>query len=135
MLPLGLALYETGAGAYLGQTLIEMLGGRGPLAVLAGIYLLAMLLTQFVSGQATAVITTPVALGAAAQLGANPYAFAMATALACSTAFMTPIAHPVNLLVMGPGGYSPRDFLRLGLPLSLICLAVLLLVLPVFWPL
>lgn len=135
MLPLGLALYETGAGAYLGQTLIEILGERGPLAVLAGIYLLAMLLTQFVSGQATAVITTPVALGAAAQLGANPYAFAMAAALACSTAFMTPIAHPVNLLVMGPGGYSPRDFLRLGLPLSLICLAVLLLVLPVFWPL
>jgi di/tricarboxylate transporter len=135
MLPLGLALQQTGAAAILGQALIQTLGGFGPLMLVAGIYLLAMLLTQFVSGQATAVIVAPIALSAATQIGANPHAFAMAAALACSTAFLTPMAHPVNLLVMSPAGYTPRDFVRIGLPLTALCFVVLLIVLPIFYPL
>jgi di/tricarboxylate transporter len=135
MLPLGLALTTTGAAAWLGQVLIQVFGGRGPLLLLAVFYLMTMLLTQFLSGQAAAVIVAPIALSAAIQINSSPYAFAMAAALACSTAFMTPIAHPVNLLVMGPGGYTPRDFLKVGLPLTLVVFSVMLIVLPLFWPL
>jgi di/tricarboxylate transporter len=135
MLPLGIALQQTGAAAFLGQTLMQTLGSWGTLALLGGVFLLAMFLTQFVSGQATAVIVTPIALSAATQVNANPHAFAMAAALACSTAFLSPIAHPVNLLAMGPGGYTGRDFFKVGLPLTIICAVVLLAVLPIFWPL
>jgi len=88
-----------------------------------------------VTGQAAAVIVAPVALSAAVQIQSNPYAFAMAAALACSTAFLTPIAHPVNLLVMGPGGYTPRDFFKIGSPLTLVVFIVMLIVLPRVWPL
>ena len=135
MLPLGLALSNSGAATWLGAGLIQLLGGFGPLVLLAGVYLLAMGLTQFLSGQATAVIITPIAVSAAVQLQTNPYAFAMAAALACSTAFLTPLAHPVNLLVMGPAGYTPRDFVKVGLPLTVICYIVMLITLPIFWPL
>ena len=135
MLPLGLALTTTGAAAWLGQILIQTFGGWGPLVLVAMFYLMAMLLTQFVSGQAAAVIVAPIALSAATQIHASPYAFAMAAALACSTAFLTPIAHPVNLLVMGPGGYTPRDFFKVGLPLTLVVFSVMLIVLPLMWPL
>ncbi len=133
MLPLGLALTTTGAAAWVGQILIRTFGSWGPLALLSVFYLAAMLLTQFVSGQVAAVIVAPIALSAATQINSNPYAFAMAAALACSTAFLTPIAHPVNLLVMGPGGYTPRDFFKVGLPLTLTAFVVMLIVLPYVW--
>jgi di/tricarboxylate transporter len=135
MLPLGLALTQTGAAAWVGQVLIQVFGGFGPLLLLAMFYLMAMLLTQFVSGQAAAVIVAPIALSAAIQINSSPYAFAMAAALACSTAFLTPIAHPVNLLVMGPGGYAPRDFFKVGLPLTIVVFIMMLVVLPLAWPL
>lgn len=135
MLPLGLALTQTGAAQWVGQVLIQSFGGFGPLVLLSMFYLMAMLLTQFVSGQAAAVIVAPIALSAAVQINSSPYAFAMAAALACSTAFMTPIAHPVNLLVMGPGGYTPRDFFKVGLPLTIVVFVVMLIVLPRVWPL
>jgi di/tricarboxylate transporter len=135
MLPLGLALTQTGAAAWLGQVLIQVFGGLGALILLAVFYLAAMLLTQFVSGQAAAVIVAPIALSAALQINSSPYAFAMAAALACSTAFMTPIAHPVNLLIRGPGGYTSRDFFRVGLPLTIVVFIVMLIVLPLVWPL
>jgi len=135
MLPLGLALYQSGAAAFLGQVLAQALGPLGPLAVLSAIYLLAVLLTQFISGQATAVLITPIAIKTALHVGANPQAFAMAAALACSTAFLTPIAHPVNLLIMGPGGYTSRDFIRIGLPLTVLSFLVTLVTLPLVYPL
>ena len=135
MMPLGIALQETGAAGLIGQGLLQTLGRWGALALLGSVYWMAVLLTQFVSGQVTALIVTPIALSAAAQIGADPRSFAMATALACSSAFLTPIAHPVNLLVMGPAGYQPRDFLRIGLPLSVLCFVVVLAALPIFWPL
>ncbi len=135
MLPLGIALQDTGAAAFVGQMMIQTFGSWGPLAIMGGLFLLAALLTQFVSGQATAVIIAPIALSAASQMGANPYAYAMAAALACSTAFLTPVAHPVNLLIMGPAGYTPRDFLRVGLPLTALCFICTMLILPIFRPL
>ncbi len=135
MLPLGVALNSTGAAAWLGQGLINSLSVFAPWVLLAAIYLMAVLLTQFLSGQTTPIIMTPLALSAAAQSHANPHAFAMAVALACSAAFLTPIAHSINLLVIGPGGYRPRDYLRAGLPLMMVCAITVLLVLPIFWPL
>jgi di/tricarboxylate transporter len=134
MLPLGAALSQTGAASFLGQGLIQTLGGFGSIVLMAGIYLLAVLLTQFLSGQATAVIITPIAISAAAQLNVEPHAFAMAAALACSAAFLTPIGHPINLLIMGPAGYTPRDFLKVGGWLTLICFIVLLILLPILRP-
>ncbi len=135
MLPLGLAMNNTGAAAFIGQVMIDSLHTWGSIVLLGAVVLLTMLLTQFLSGQATAIIAAPIALSAAAQIQANPYTFAMGVALACSVAFLTPLAHSVNLLVMGPGGYVPRDYLKVGLPLTLVCFVVIMLVLPYFWPL
>jgi di/tricarboxylate transporter len=130
MLPLGLALASTGAAALVGNGLVAALGALGPLAVAAGLYWSATLLTQVISGQVTPVVLAPIAIAAAQQLGADPRGIVMAVAMGCSTAFLTPISHSANLLVMGPGGYRFKDYARVGLPLTLILFVVLM---PVLW--
>jgi di/tricarboxylate transporter len=107
----------------------------GPLALTSGIFLLTALLTQVMSGQVSAVVLTPVAVTAAYQVGADPRAVAMAVAVGCGMVFMTPTGHPVNVFVMGPGGYRFRDFLRVGLPMTVLLFLTVLIVLPWFWPL
>jgi di/tricarboxylate transporter len=114
---------------------MQSLGGYGPWVTLAGFYGLTVGLTQVMSSQATAVVLSPIALAAAQAMGVNPLTFAMAVALGCSTAFLTPLGHPVNMLVMGPGGYTFRDFLKAGLPLTLVTFAAVMIALPIFWPL
>lgn len=135
MLPTSIALMNSGATEWLGGLVVSAMAGWGPVALMGGFFLLAAALTQVLSGQVAAVVVAPVAIAAAQQAGADPRALAMATALGCSMAFVTPTSHPVNLFVMGPGGYRFRDFLRVGLPLMLLELVVVLLVLPLFWPL
>jgi len=135
MLPTSIALTQSGATAWLGGLVVSALARWGPVTLAGGMFLLAAGLTQVLSGQVTAVVVAPVAIAAAQQVGADPRALAMATALGCSMSFMTPTSHPVNLFVMGPGGYRFRDFLRVGLPLTLLELGVVLVVLPLFWPL
>ncbi len=135
MLPMGLAMMKTGAAALLAEKLVAVAGPGGPLAVLAGLFVLAALLTQAMNGAAVASVIAPVAIQAAAAIGADPRALAMGVALATSMAFLTPLGHPVNILVMGPANYRFRDFLKVGLPMSLILFVVTLLVLPLFWPL
>jgi di/tricarboxylate transporter len=135
MLPVGIALTKSGAAGWLGQMLVAGLAQWGPLALAGGMLALTTLLSQVMSGQVTAVVLTPIAVAAAQQVGANPRAFAMAVAMGCGMAFMTPTAHPVNVFVMGPGGYKFRDFLRVGLPLTLLLFLTMLIVLPIFWPL
>jgi di/tricarboxylate transporter len=103
--------------------------------MLAGLIILTVLLSQAVKGAAVASIMVPIAIQAAHQIGAEPRALAMGVALATSMAFITPLGHPVNILVMGEGGYQFRDFMKVGLPLTLLLLVVVLLVLPIFWPL
>jgi di/tricarboxylate transporter len=76
----------------------------------------------------------PIALNAAADLGLSPYALLMTISLSASASFMSPVAHPANVLIMGPGGYRFTDYVKVGLPLTLVCLVVTLLVLPLFWP-
>ncbi|MBL8057502.1 MAG: SLC13 family permease [Anaerolineales bacterium] len=133
MLPLGTAIAGTGAAALIGQWLVSGLGGWGPLAVAGGLFLLATLLTQVLSGQVTPVVLAPIAIAAAEHLQADPRGMAMAVALGCSMAFLTPISHSANMLVMGPGGYKFGDYARVGLPLSLVLLVVFLIGLAVFW--
>jgi len=135
MLPLGLALTKSGTAEWLGRLLVAQLSCYGPLALSGGLFLLAALLTQVMSGQVAAVVLAPVAIAAAQQVGAEPRAVAMATALGCSMSFLSPTGHPVNVLVMGPGGYRFRDFVRVGLPLTALLFLTLLFALPVFWPL
>lgn len=135
MLPAGIALTRSGAAEWLGQLLVTSLAQWGALVLTGGMLLSAILLSQVMSGQVTAVILTPIAVAAARQVGAEPRAFAMAVAMGCGMVFATPSAHPVNVFVMGPGGYRARDFLRVGLPLTLVLSLTVLIVLPIFWPL
>jgi di/tricarboxylate transporter len=135
MLPISIAMTETGLAARLGQGLIALLGPMGPLAVIAGLYVLSVLLSQVMSGQVTALVIAPIAISAALQIGTSPQAACLAVAIACSTSFLTPIAHPVNVLVMGPGGYTFRDFFKVGWLLTVVCFVALLIALPLFWKL
>ncbi|HSU81091.1 MAG TPA: SLC13 family permease [Thermoanaerobaculia bacterium] len=135
MLPLGTAMTKTGAADLITHGVLAVLGGWGPLAILAGLIALAVLLNQAMSGAAVAAVMAPIAIQTAQRIGADPRSFAMGIALACSFAFLTPLGSPVNILVMGPGGYSFRDYFRVGLPLVLILFAVVIGLLPLIWPL
>jgi di/tricarboxylate transporter len=135
MLPLGLAMTKSGAAGLLADRLIAVLGPLGPLALLAGLFLLTALLTQTMNGAAVATVIAPIAIGAAQQAGLDPRSLAMGVALASSLAFLTPLGHPVNVLVMGPGGYKFKDYLKVGWPLTLLIFALVMVLLPVFWPL
>jgi di/tricarboxylate transporter len=135
MLPLGIAMNKTGAAAMLANSLTNLLGPYGVMAMLAGLVLLATLLTQVMNGAAVAAVIAPIAIVVAQQFGADPRSMAMGVALATSLAFITPLGHPVNMLVMGPGGYRFRDFVKVGLPLATLMVILILGLLPVFWPL
>jgi len=133
MIPLGLAMTNTGAAALVSSGLVGLLGRWGPLVVAGGIYLATTLLTQILSGQVTPLVIAPIAIAAAQHLGVDPRGMGMAVAMGCSTAFLTPISHSANLLVMGPGGYKFKDYARVGLPLTLLMFVVLLAGLAAFW--
>jgi di/tricarboxylate transporter len=135
MLPLAKALEKTGGVTLIADGLVAGLGGFGPLALLAGVFLLAALVGMFISNTATAVLMAPIAITAAQEIGASPYPFAMTVAVAASAAFATPVSSPVNTLVLAPGGYRFNDFVRVGLPLLLLVMALTLLVVPLLLPL
>lgn len=135
MLPMGIALTKTGAASLLADSLVAFLGTAGPLVLLAGLFIWATLLTQAMNGTAVATVLVPITIQAARQIGADPRAMAMGVALATSMAFLTPLGHPVNVLVMSPGGYRFRDYFDVGWPLTLLLFVVIMLTLPVFWPL
>jgi di/tricarboxylate transporter len=134
MLPTATALENSGALALLVDGLVGGLGEAGPMALLAVLFLLTSLLSQVISNTATTVLVAPVALSAAQQLDVSPYSLLMGVAIAASTAFATPVASPVNTLVLGPGRYRFTDFLKVGVPLQLVALALCLALLPVLFP-
>jgi di/tricarboxylate transporter len=134
-LPLGIAMQITGTAEFLGGLMVDAVGGLGPLALLAGFYILTNLLTQFMSNAASTVVIAPIAIGAAQQIGSDPHSLLMAVAVGASAGFLTPVAHQSNVLVMGPGGYRFGDYFKSGLPLDLLTLAVVLVVVPLIWPL
>jgi di/tricarboxylate transporter len=134
MLPLGIALDQTGAAKFLADGVVAMVGPLGPTGVLAGLLVLTFLATCFIPTAALVVLMAPIVINTSADMGLSPYALMMAIAMAASASFMTPISHPANILVMGPGGYRFIDYLKVGVPLSLVVLLVVMLVLPYFWP-
>jgi di/tricarboxylate transporter len=135
MLPLGIALEQTGAALFLAERVIAVVGGLGPRAVIAGIFILTSIATQIIPTAALVVLMAPIALNTAADLGMSPLALMMTVAMAASASFSSPVSHPANVLVMGPGGYRFVDYLKVGLPLTLVVLALVVLLVPVFWPL
>jgi di/tricarboxylate transporter len=134
MLPLGIAMEQTGAARFLAEGMVGMVGGLGPLAVMGGLFLLAALASQVMPNPAVAVLLAPIALNTATDLGVSPYPLMMTVAVSASAAFLSPVGHSANLLIMGPGGYRFSDYIKVGLPLTLLVLGVALLVVPVFWP-
>lgn len=135
MLPLGTALDKTGAARLLAENVVAFVGTLGPHAVLGGLLLITFIATSIIPTAALVVLMVPIALNTAAGLGLSPHALLMGIALAASSSFTSPISHPANVLVMGPGGYRFVDYLKVGIPLTLIVLLVLMVALPLFWPL
>jgi len=134
MIPLGRALEQSGATTVLAQYLVNLTSGYSPVILLGLIMVLTMLISDVMNNAATAVVMAPFSVAVAQSLGVNPDPFLMAVAIGASCAFLTPIGHQNNLLVMGPGGYRFGDYWRMGLPLELLILAVSLPLLVVFWP-
>ncbi len=134
MLPLGTALQQTGAATMMAQGVVELFGRFGPWGIIAGLYMLTSISTIAIHPAALVVIMSPIAIEAAASYDISPYTLMMAIAIAAAACFMSPVSHPANLLVMGPGGYKFSDYLKVGLPLTLVVMAVSMLLLPIFWP-
>ena len=134
MLPVGVALDKTGAAALLAQWIISSLGSAGYLVLLGGLVLLTVLLTQVINGAATVTVIAPIAISAALKLELEPRSVAMAIALASSMAFISPLGHSVNVMIMGAGGYTFRDYARVGIPLTIILFILLLILLPIIMP-
>jgi len=134
MTAFGVAMEKTGAAALLGHWVVVGLGPLGTMAVLAGFFVLTILLTQPMSNAAAALVVLPVALSAARELGVNERTFAIAIMLAASVSFIAPF-EPACILVYGPGKYRFVDYVRTGIGLTLILSVVVLLLIPLFWPL
>jgi di/tricarboxylate transporter len=135
MLPLGIAMQETGAASFLTQQVVAAVGDLGPMAVVAALFLVTAFCAQVMPTAAVAILMAPIALNTANDLGISTNALMMAVALSASASFMSPVAHPANVLIMGPGGYRFIDYIKVGLPLTIVCLVTVLLVLPLVWPL
>ena len=135
MLPLGTALDQTGAARMIAEAVVALVGPYGPAAVMFGLVSLTFLATCFVPTAALVVLMAPIVLNTAANLGLSPQALLMAVAMAASASLMTPISHPANILVMGPGGYRFMDYIKVGGLLTLAILLIIVFILPVFWPL
>jgi di/tricarboxylate transporter len=134
MLPLGIAMEQSGAASFLAEGMVRLVGGLGSLAVMAGLFLLAALASQVMPNPAVAVLLAPIALNTANDLGISPYPLMMAVAVSASAAFLSPVGHSANILVMGPGGYRFADYTKVGIPLTLVVLLIVLLAVPIFWP-
>jgi di/tricarboxylate transporter len=135
MIPIGHALQDSGATALLVETVTAPLSGLPPLVALGVLLVVTMTLSDVINNAATAVVMAPIGVQMAAKLNANPDAFLMAVAVGASCAFLTPIGHQNNTLIMGPGGYRFGDYWRMGLRLELIIVAVALPMIAWVWPL
>lgn len=135
VLPLGIAMNRTGAAELLSRWVLSSLESLGPVAVLSGFFLLAMLMTNIISNQASAVLLAPIMISAANSMSVNPRTFLFALAFASSLSFATPVGYQTNTMIYNAGRYRFSDFLRIGVPLSIILWLVGTLLIPVIWPL
>ncbi|MTD42551.1 TRAP transporter large permease subunit [Erwinia sp. CPCC 100877] len=134
MMPFALALQKTGGVDLIVKGLMELGGGHGPRLMLVCLFVMCATIGLFISNTATAVLMAPIALAAAKSMGVSPYPFVMVVAMAASAAFMTPVSSPVNTLVLGPGNYQFSDFVKTGVPFTLIVMVVCVLLIPVLFP-
>ncbi len=134
MLPLGVAMEQSGAARLLAEATLSLLGPLGIWWVIAGLFLVTSFATIVIPTAAVVVLMSPIVISVTTDFGVAPHAAMMAVAMAASSSFTSPISHPANLLVMGPGGYRFADYLKIGLPLTLLIFALTMLVLPLFWP-
>ena len=133
MMPLSTAMVQTGAAQLLAEHLVALVGDAGPVALLAGLFILTAVMGQLISNTATALIIIPIGVAAAINMGISPRPVLMSTAVAAAGAFLTPIATPTNLMVMGPGGYAFSDYWKLGLPLLIWFFLVSVFLVPLIW--
>ncbi|MGL6278733.1 MAG: SLC13 family permease [Gaiella sp.] len=133
MIPLSTAMTQTGAATRLADGIVDLTGDAGPRALLLGLVLLTFALGQLISNMATALIVIPIGVSAAAELDVSAKPVLIAIAVAAAAAFLTPVATPANLMVMGPGGYRFGDYWKLGLPLVVLFGVAAVLLVPVIW--
>ena len=135
MMPVSTAMDKTGAGKLIAEWTVGLMGGSpSPLVVTAILFILSCGLTQFMSNTASAALLCPIGVAIAKQLGADPKAVIMAIAVAASCAFATPVGTPPCTLVLGPGGYKFMDYVKVGVPLVVLCFIVSIIVIPMVWP-
>lgn len=134
MLPFSVALQRTGGVELAADGLLDLVGESAPWVGIAALFLITAVLGLFISNTATAVLMAPIAIAMASELGVSPYPFAMAVTLAASSAFMTPVSSPVNTLVVAPGGYGFGDFVKIGVPFTIIVLLLSMLMIPWILP-
>ena len=132
---MGIAMQKTGLAQLLVDQLITFSGQVSPVVMISLFYLFTSLLTQLISNNAVAVLLTPIALSMAATLQVNPQPLLMTIAFGASASFMTPMGYQTNAIVRGAGGYTFVDYLRIGIPLTIIMWALATLLIPLFWPL
>ena len=135
MIPIGLALESTGSTSLIAESVVALAGGASPVVVLVLLMAVTMSLSDVMNNTATAVIAAPIAIEIAANLGVRPDPFLMAVAVAASCAFLTPIGHKNNTLILGPGGYRFGDYWRMGLPLEVLVIVVGVPAILWVWPL
>ncbi len=135
MIPIGSALQDTGGTALIAQGIVDLSAGFSPAIVLLLLVVVTMTLSDVMNNTATAVIAAPIAVEIANRLSVNPDPLLMGVAVAASCAFLTPIGHKNNTLIMGPGGYRFGDYWRMGLPLEIIIVAVSVPTIIMVWPL
>jgi len=135
MLPLGTAMADSGAATFLAGQVMTLLGDAGPWPVIMGLYVLTAMATMIIPTAALVVLMAPIVLSAMGDMGLRPETAMMAVAMAASASFTSPISHPANILVMGPGGYRFIDYLKVGVPLTIVVFIAVMILLPILWPL
>jgi len=135
MLALGLAMEDSGTAELIAREVVGRAAEMGPRVLIASLFLICALAAQFVPTSAVAVLVAPIALSAASELDLSARALLMVVAVGSSCAFLSPFGHPVNLLVMGVGGYKVVDYTKVGAPLFLLLLLMVVFFLPIVWPL
>ena len=128
-------MQDTGAAAYLASLVMDLLGESGPWSVIMGLYVLTAFSTMIIPTAALVVLMSPIVFSAMGDMGLQPQAAMMAIAMAASASFTSPISHPANILVMGPGGYRFVDYLKVGVPLTIVVFIIVMVLLPILWPL
>ncbi len=130
---LSAAMVQTHLAQLVGASVVGIVAPFGKMGLVAGAYLLSAALTQVMGGQISPLVVAPITISAAIHLGVNPQAIAVVTAIAGSISFITPLSHPVNMIMIAPANYTFRDFIKSGWALTVICFLALMIAVPLFW--